>query len=202
MPGHAFWQSAVSCAKMAEPIDILFGLWTGVGRRKHTFNHICQVGGHIGATWWIRLNCPSVMVMRPYVKLLWPLVWSWDGLKTTTLVTGHLKKGMWPRLLWWSHMSWADMSESWKAKCTRSGTFSCQFKLVLRYPQSAESLMLVVNGVKTLCSCVNICLQCFAFSALTLLVGWQEGHPVRKNWAVRYWRGCLSEARSPDLHMV
>jgi len=35
--------SAVSCAKTAEPIDLPFGLWTLVGRRKHKFYHICQV---------------------------------------------------------------------------------------------------------------------------------------------------------------
>jgi len=29
--------------KTAEPIDLLFGLWTLVGRRKHKFNHIRQV---------------------------------------------------------------------------------------------------------------------------------------------------------------
>ena len=28
----------VSCAKTAEPIDLPFGLWTQVGRRKHKFN--------------------------------------------------------------------------------------------------------------------------------------------------------------------
>jgi len=33
-----------------------------------------------------------------------------------------------------------------------------------------------------------------AFSALTLLVGWQEGHQACKNWVVRYWRGYLSGA--------
>ena len=33
------------------------------------------------------------------------------------------------------------------------------------------------------------------FSALTLLVGWQEGHPACKNWVVGCWRGCLSGAR-------
>jgi len=32
-------------------------------------------GVHIGATWRIRLNHPCVAAMRPYVKLLWPLVW-------------------------------------------------------------------------------------------------------------------------------
>jgi len=35
--------SAVSCAKMAELIDLLFGLLTRVSRMKHKFNHICQV---------------------------------------------------------------------------------------------------------------------------------------------------------------
>ena len=28
---------------MAEPIDLLFELWTWVGGRKYKFNHICQV---------------------------------------------------------------------------------------------------------------------------------------------------------------
>ena len=30
-----------------------------------------------------------------------------------------------------------------------------------------------------------------AFSALMLLVGWQEGHPACKNWVVGCWRGYL-----------
>ena len=34
----------------------------------------------------------------------------------------------------------------------------------------------------------------FAFSALTLLVGRQEGHPACKNWVVGYWHGYLSGA--------
>ena len=46
------------------------------------------------------------------------------------------------------------------------------------------------------------CLQCFeylqcfdAFSALTLLVGRQKGHPACKKYGVmRCWRGYLSEA--------
>jgi len=29
---------------------------------------------HIGGTWRIRLNRPCAVAMRPYVKLLWPLV--------------------------------------------------------------------------------------------------------------------------------
>jgi len=50
--------------------------------------------------------------------------------------------------------------------------------------------------------CVNCNILCpfckcvlHAFSALTLLVGLQEGHPACKNWAVGYWRGCLPGAR-------
>jgi len=34
-----------------------------------------------------------------------------------------------------------------------------------------------------------------AFSALTLLVGRQEGHPACKNWVVGCWHGYLSGAR-------
>jgi len=68
----------MSCAQMAEPIDLLFGLWTLVCRRKHKFSRICQVspimGGHIDATWQIHLNRPSAVAMQPFVKLLWPLV--------------------------------------------------------------------------------------------------------------------------------
>jgi len=35
----------------------------------------------------------------------------------------------------------------------------------------------------------------FAFSALTLLVGRQQGHPACKNRVVRYWHGYVSGAR-------
>jgi len=35
---------------------------------------LCIYGVHIGATWRIRLNHPCAAAMRPYVKLLSPLV--------------------------------------------------------------------------------------------------------------------------------
>jgi len=57
---------AQGLAKTTEPIDLPFGLWTMVGRRKHEFN---RMKGHIGATWRIRQNHPSAVAMRPYVKL-------------------------------------------------------------------------------------------------------------------------------------
>jgi len=37
----------------------------------------CIYGVHIGGIWQIRLNHPCAVVMQPYVKLLWPLVWYW-----------------------------------------------------------------------------------------------------------------------------
>jgi len=45
----------------------------------------------------------------------------------------------------------------------------------------------------------------FAFSALTLLVGQQEGHTACKKRVVGYWRGYLSGARckrGADLHVA
>jgi len=50
---------AVSCAKMAEPIEIPFGLWTGVAPSKHVLH-----GMHIGAIWQIRLNCPCSAALQ------------------------------------------------------------------------------------------------------------------------------------------
>jgi len=46
--------SAMSCAKMADPIDLLFGLCTRVVRRKDKFSRICQVASmcaHGRARW-------------------------------------------------------------------------------------------------------------------------------------------------------
>jgi len=53
--------SAMSCAKTADPINLLFGLWTRTGPRKHAFD-----GVHIGANWQIRLNHPCAAAMRHF----------------------------------------------------------------------------------------------------------------------------------------
>ena len=42
----------------------------------------------------------------------------------------------------------------------------------------------------------------YAFSALTLLVGRQEGHPACKNWVVGCWRVVICLERGADLHMA
>ena len=61
----------VSCAKMAEQIEMPFGLWT-----RGAEGSMRYMGVHIGATWRIRVNCPcsggsnEAAAMRPYVKLL------------------------------------------------------------------------------------------------------------------------------------
>jgi len=61
-------------AKTAGPVEMPFGLWTQVGRRKHKFNcvrHMASMCPHGSAPWLtIRLNRPCAAVMWPYVKLL------------------------------------------------------------------------------------------------------------------------------------
>jgi len=64
MPWHPRQHSAVSCAKMAEPIEMLFGTWTPVGPRKHVLG-----GVHTGATWQIPLNRPCVAAMLPFCEI-------------------------------------------------------------------------------------------------------------------------------------
>jgi len=38
------------------------------------WRHCAHMGGHIGDTWRIRLNCLYAAAMRSYVRLFWPLV--------------------------------------------------------------------------------------------------------------------------------
>jgi len=64
MSGYARRHSAVSCAKMAEPTDMSFRLWTRLGPRKHVLG-----GVHSGATWRIQLNSPCAAAMRPFCQI-------------------------------------------------------------------------------------------------------------------------------------
>ena len=67
LQGH----SVVICAKTAEPIEMVFGLPTGVGRRNRKFNRIHQVApiGHVGVNGRIELNRRSAVAMRSYILL-------------------------------------------------------------------------------------------------------------------------------------
>jgi len=51
-------------------------------------------------------------------------------------------------------------------------------------------LVCIFHKILLLCSFLGL-----AFSALTLLVAWQEGHPACKKRVVWYWHGYLSGAR-------
>jgi len=58
--------------------------------------------------------------------------------------------------------------------------------------------MVVIGHIATCCLSVNVgyveYIIVIAFSALTLLVGQQEGHLACKNWVVGCWHGYLSGA--------
>jgi len=56
---------SVCPAKSAEPIEMPFGLWNRVGRRKHVLD-----GVFISATWRVRLNRPRAVAMRPFCQTL------------------------------------------------------------------------------------------------------------------------------------
>ena len=101
----------MSCAKTAELINLPIGLWTRVGWSKHKFNHIHQVALMCpGNTWRIRLYRPSTEAMRPYVKLLWPLVTI--NKNVLIIVMLNLNKTLkWHfRKSWWSGMFVSECS--------------------------------------------------------------------------------------------
>jgi len=55
---------AVSPAKTAEPIELLFEVLTRVDPRNHVLDRV-----HVSATWRIRLNSPCSAVMRAVYQL-------------------------------------------------------------------------------------------------------------------------------------
>jgi len=62
-----YWVSPCGeLCKTAKPIEMPFVMWTRLGPRKHCIRLGCKLR--------IRLNRPYATAMRPYVKLLWPLV--------------------------------------------------------------------------------------------------------------------------------
>ena len=67
----------------------------------------------------------------------------------------------------------------------------------LHISQTVSALLLCMSHTQFISCVVGIVHgTCFAFSALTLLVGRQEGHPAcKKNWAVGCWCGYLSGVR-------
>jgi len=64
--------------------------------------------------------------------------------------------------------------------------------------QQVECLIAYVGYLITICFSSNSYL---AFSALTPLVGQQEGHPACKNWVVMYWCVVLLSAWS-EVQMI
>jgi len=57
------------------PTKCRYCRYTAIKGRCHG-NHVCLsiYGVYVGATWRIWLHCPCAAAVRPYVKLLWPLV--------------------------------------------------------------------------------------------------------------------------------
>jgi len=60
--GHARQHTAVSCAKMSEPIEMPLGLEPGALKEHVTWGH------NITTTWRTQLNHPCAAAMRPFVK--------------------------------------------------------------------------------------------------------------------------------------
>ena len=66
--------SAVSCARVVEPINWRFGLWTRVGQRKHKFNHIHQVASVCPQYHWtvhVRRRCGLLSNYFNHLLVLW-----------------------------------------------------------------------------------------------------------------------------------
>ena len=66
-------------------------------------------------------------------------------------------------------------------------------------PQKWLVSIIQATFVNMLCSNYFYFINAIAFSALTVLVGFQEEHPACKNSVMKYWCGYLSAARCKSL---
>ena len=90
------------------------------------------------------------------------------------------------RLLPRTQMTRMTDDTAWPSLCQNLRMLSFWLQLCVRFTTTHTAINYTI-----LCYVVLHC----AFSALTLLVGQQEGHSACKKWVVGCWRGCLSGAR-------
>ena len=118
----------------------------------------------------------------------------------------------WCELVWWAmhtclHTYCASARQLWRHPATADLValyhvqrmhcvhmlYLCSFIVIEKFIQLLVNVLVDVSLFLSLFGTVFILhLVVNAFSALTLLVGCQEGLPVCKNWVVRCWRGHLS----------
>ena len=112
------------------------------------------------------------LLLKPRSVTMWPLIRS--SLSTTSGQVGTLQRGH---------------------DCLMTNNFLRLLSIKTMFPW--YSYVTKRHNVKMR----SMCKLLYAFSALTLLVGRQEGHPACKNRVVGCWRGYLLE-RGADLHMA
>ena len=144
-------------------------------------------GGNVTSVRWQVTLCDPIWHESPQLcgrldrELLYPYTLYYTNSKCWTTGAGFQCRKP-------AHMTWPPVCQ----KDTRSSLVltllcDCHF-YVLR-------TMLIKFAFNYFISYLIYGFHTSAFSALTLLVGRQEGHPVCKNWVVGYWHGYLSGAR-------
>jgi len=88
----------------------------------------------------------------------------------------------------WSHDTW----KCWRKKI--EATFIWPVSPVYCTYVFLVCAVILVSSKCVQCRFDSLCWSNQHSVALMLLVGQQEGHPVCKNWVMRYWRGYLSGA--------
>ena len=140
----------------------------------------CRWGRH-----WRRWHLPWVHV-RADQDRVWPkprllLLHGWQAALSQPAGTAARRQLYQPLLLPRPH-PWQGLQQQYyrMATCNSNSNFKCRRK---------QCIVLSIQFYLLQYPCLR------AFSALTLLVGRQEGHPACKNWEVGCWHGYLPGAR-------
>ena len=138
---------------------------------------------HIVPTWRIRLNRPCAAAMWFYVRLLWPLVHPFLQTKSTCPSDHAYFGSVQFYLKLWFHQP-----------CLTAIHQTSHAVYAVMWWNSAHNHSMLFLLSYECAKIIQFSQDYVAFSALTLLVGRQEGHPACKKWR-GWWRWALV---SPD----
>ena len=116
----------MSRTRTAEPINLSFGLWTRVGRRKRMFNRICQVAPMCPQYQWIVHVQQRCGLLSNYFDHLSPLcLQCFDTVGWAAGRVSGLLKSCGGVLEWWSVWSKVQMICIWPSWCHCHPIISC-----------------------------------------------------------------------------
>ena len=138
--------------------------------------------------WWIYPR-PAAVIYPHTCTLTWYII------VTHAAVLSHAYLSVWcGRLALLLNLEWMCLTADDRSKASAAAATTSPLMSSDAAASDTSDLSITLCHVHSWSILVSVSVK-DAFSAMTLLIGRQEGHPACKNWVVRCWRGYLYGAR-------